>query len=83
MGFSRLVSLTVFQSSLFLFVHLILCLKELTMLVPSATLDVGGNLGWIVIGDALASYWPIFSLPPVTVLQVFSKFNLEQFPSHF
>ena len=53
------------------------------MLVPSATLDVGGNLGWIVIGDALASYWPIFSLPPVTVLQVFSKFNLEQFPSHF
>ena len=37
----------------------------------------------IVIGDALASYWPIFSLPPVTVPEVFSKVNLEQFPSHF
>lgn len=37
----------------------------------------------IVIGDALASYWPIFSLPPVTVPEVFSKVNPEQFPSHF
>ena len=37
----------------------------------------------IVIGDVLASNWPIFSLPPVTVLEVFLKVNLEQFPSHF
>ena len=29
MGFSRLVSLTVFQSSLFLFVHLIQCLRRI------------------------------------------------------
>ena len=35
----------------------------------------------IVTGDALVSYWPIFSLSLVTVPGAFAKVNSDQFPS--
>ena len=35
----------------------------------------------IVIGDALISYWLIFSLSLITVPEVFAKVNSAQFPS--
>ena len=35
----------------------------------------------IVTGDALISYWPVFSLSPVTVPEVFANVNSVQFPS--
>ena len=35
----------------------------------------------IVTGDALVSYWPIFSLSLVTVPEVFAKVNSSQFSS--
>ena len=34
----------------------------------------------MVIGDALVSYWPIFSLSLVAVSEVFEKVNSTQFP---
>ena len=34
----------------------------------------------IVTGDVLDSYWPIFSLSFVKVLEVFAKVNSVQFP---
>ena len=40
-----------------------------------------------LLGLSLEMRWPaigqFFFLPPVTVLEVFLKVNLEQFPSHF
>ena len=35
----------------------------------------------IATGDAPVSYWPIFSLSPVAVRQVFAKVNYAKFPS--
>ena len=35
----------------------------------------------IATGDALVSYWPIFSLSQQTVPEVFAKVNLAQFPT--
>ena len=35
----------------------------------------------IVTGDAPVSYWPIFSLSPVIVPEVFTKVKLAKFPS--
>ena len=35
----------------------------------------------IFIGDAPVSYWPVFSLTPVTIPQVFAKVKLAKFPS--
>ena len=37
----------------------------------------------IVTRDATVSYWLIFSLPLVTIPEVFAKVNSPQFPSHF
>ena len=37
----------------------------------------------IVLGDALFSYWPIFFLSLVTILEVFAKANSAQFPFRF
>ena len=37
----------------------------------------------IVLGDALVSYWPIFFLSLVTILEVFAKVNSAQFPFRF
>ena len=35
---------------------------------------------WIVTGDTLVSYWLIFSMSLVILLEVFVKDNLVQFP---
>ena len=34
----------------------------------------------MVTGDALVSYWPIFSLSLVAIPEVFAKVNSTQFP---
>ena len=33
--------------------------------------------------DVSVSYWPVFSLSPLTVPAVFAKVKSVQFPSHF
>ena len=37
----------------------------------------------MVTRDEADSYWPIFSLSPVTVPEVFANVNSAQFPSRF
>ena len=92
MGFSRLVSLTVFQSSLFLFVHLIQCLGRIDNASPICHFGCGKEpwpslLLQRLLGLSLEMRWPaigqFFFLPSVTVPEVFSKVSLERFPSHF